>query len=135
MPIVTWSEDLSVKIKELDAQHQELVAMINKMHDAMKQGKGKEVLGSIIDKMVEYTHKHFLSEEQLFSKHNYPEAGRHSREHNDFVGKVAKFQRDLKAGNITLTMDVITFLKEWLVTHIKGTDKKYTPFLNAKGVV
>jgi len=26
------------------------------------------------------------------------------------------------------------FLKPWLSNHIMGSDKKYTPFLNAKGV-
>jgi hemerythrin len=135
MPIVSWSEELSVKIKEIDAQHQQLVGMINNLHDTMKQGKGKQILGAIIDQMVEYTQKHFLFEEQLFAKHNYLEAGRHTREHNGFIDKVAKFQKGLKDGDITLSMDVMNFLKDWLVNHIKGTDKKYGPFLNAKGVV
>jgi hemerythrin len=31
-------------------------------------------------------------------------------------------------------MEVLNFLKGWLVKHIQGTDKKYGPFLNAKGV-
>ena len=33
-----------------------------------------------------------------------------------------------------LSMEVMNFLKNWLVKHIMGTDKHYGPYLNAKGV-
>ena len=134
MPIVSWSDNLSVKIKEVDDQHRQLIDQINVLHDAMKQRKGSEVVGSIIARLADYTQRHFMAEEQLFSKYGYIEAARHTREHNAFIDKVASFQKDFAAGRITLSMDVLTFLKEWLVTHIQTTDKKYAPFLNAKGV-
>jgi hemerythrin len=134
MPIVSWSDNLSVKIKEVDDQHRQLLDQINTLHDAMKQRKGSEAVGSIITRLVEYTQRHFMAEEQLFIKYGYLETTKHTREHNAFVEKVAGFQNDLKAGRITLSMDVLNFLKEWLVTHIQTTDKKYAPFLIAKGV-
>lgn len=31
-------------------------------------------------------------------------------------------------------MDILNFLSNWLVTHIKGAGKKYTAFLNERGV-
>ena len=30
-------------------------------------------------------------------------------------------------------MEIMRFLKEWLVGHIMGTDKRYGQFLNSKG--
>ena len=36
MALIEWSDDLSVKVKELDVQHQKLIAMINDLNDAMK---------------------------------------------------------------------------------------------------
>ncbi len=135
MPIIEWNDDYSVQIKEIDNQHRQLIDQINALHDAMKQGKGKEVVGSIIVKLAEYTQRHFMSEEQLFLKHGYPETTRHTREHNAFIEKVAGFQNDLKLGRILLSMEVLNFLKDWLIKHIQIVDKKYGPFMSAKGVV
>ena len=44
MSLITWDESLSVNVAEIDRQHQKRVAMINELHDAMKSGKGKEIV-------------------------------------------------------------------------------------------
>jgi hemerythrin len=33
-----------------------------------------------------------------------------------------------------VTVTVMSFLKDWLVKHIQGEDKKYGVFLNKKGI-
>ena len=33
----------------------------------------------------------------------------------------------------TLSLEVLAFLKKWLIGHIQGSDRKYGPHLNAKG--
>jgi hemerythrin len=33
-----------------------------------------------------------------------------------------------------MTIDVMEFVKDWLVKHIMGADKRYVPHLNARGV-
>jgi hemerythrin len=109
--------------------------MINELHDAMKIGKGKDVMEKVLAGLIQYTVTHFANEERLMKQHNYPDYEQHKKEHNLLVMQVNDVQKKYREGNAVITMAVMTFLKEWLQTHIQGTDKSYAPFLNGKGVV
>jgi len=135
MALFNWSNQYSVNIKQIDEQHKILIGIINELHDGMKAGRGKEVMGPLINKLVDYTVFHFSFEEKLFTSNGYPEASSHKNTHAALVKKVNELKKDYDSGKAILSMEVMNFLKEWLSGHILGTDKKYSSFLNSKGVV
>jgi hemerythrin len=134
MALLTWSDGYSVKVTQFDNEHRKLIDMINQLHDAMKVGKGNEVMAGVLNALIDYTRTHFFAEERLMKLHGYPAYERHKMEHNQLVMKVLDVQKELKEGKAPISQAVMAFLKEWLVTHIQGEDKKYGPFLNGKGV-
>ena len=134
MALIEWSESLSVGITEFDDQHKKLIELINQLNDAMKAGKAKEILAKIFSDIVTYTATHFAAEEKLLGKHEYVHLFAHKTEHNKLVTKALELNKDFQSGKMMISMAVMDFLKEWLQTHILGTDKKYGPFLNGKGV-
>ena len=44
MAIMAWNDDYSVKVGKWDTHHKKIIDAINKLHDAMAVGKGKEAL-------------------------------------------------------------------------------------------
>ncbi len=134
MALINWDNSLSVNISDIDRQHKKLVEMINELNDAMRQGKGKEAVGTIINNLISYTRTHFTNEENYFKQHNYPDKDAHIKEHEDFINKVSDFKNQYSQGKIGLTLNVMDFLSSWLTKHIKGTDQKYSAYLNSKGV-
>ncbi len=132
--LVEWSDALSVGIKQIDQQHKVLVNMINELHRAMRERRAKDVLLDLVGKLAEYTVTHFGTEERLFEKHGYANTAKHKEIHAKFVAKVQETEEQLRKGTATVSMDLLRFLKDWLVGHIQGTDKKYTEFLHSKGV-
>ena len=134
MPIMSWSDAYSTGIAEIDQQHKKLIDLINSLHDAMSKGHGKEVLGKILGELITYCASHFAVEEKLFDKHGYPDAAEHKEKHQKMTSKVLDLQKQFAQGKATLTLEVMDFLQQWLDKHILGTDKKYGPFLNSKGV-
>lgn len=134
MPLIDWSSSYSVDIKEIDAQHQNLVAMINKLHDAMREGRGKDVLRPILDELISYTKSHFGREEQLFAQHGYIAKDTHSKIHKSLTQQVVDLKKKIDEGSGIMAIEVMAFMKDWLTTHIMSEDKKYAPFLKSKGV-
>lgn len=134
MAFFNWEDRFSVGIAEIDMQHQKLVEMLNELYGAMKEGKGNDAVGKILDGMIQYTVSHFATEERYMKLHSYPDFAAHKREHDSLTQQVLDLQNQFKSGQVALSMKVGTFLKGWLVNHISGTDMGYSPFLRAKGV-
>jgi hemerythrin len=134
MALIEWSSDLSVNVSEIDAQHQRLITLINQLNDAMKQGKGKDVLGKTIGDLFSYAGSHFAKEEEYFTRFKYPEAATHKGKHAEFIKKISEFKEGYDQGRLALTLEIMNFLKDWLRNHIQGVDKRYSPLFNANGL-
>jgi hemerythrin len=133
MPLFTWDESYSVQVAEFDNQHKKLVAMINDLFDAMKQGKSKTILGSIFTDLVEYTKVHFAAEEIKMNQFHYPDTAPHTKEHRELTQKALELQAQFNAGTMLVSVDTLNFLRDWLRKHILETDKKYGAFFNSVG--
>ncbi len=134
MPFFTWNASFSVGVKEMDAQHQKLVEMINRLHDAMRSGKGSQELGPILYELVDYSTFHFSAEEKLLTTHGYPALLTQKGEHDGFTKKVKGYREQYQQGKMVLSIEVLNFLKDWLAHHIQVEDKKYGSYLNGKGI-
>lgn len=134
MALFDWQDKFSVNIKEMDHQHLRLVEMINELYRALLSNNPDEFLGEMLHRLVEYAAVHFQKEEELLEKYRFPELDSHKKEHEAFVEKIIDYHKQFKAGTLTLSVEIVNFLKSWLKDHIIGIDKKYGPFLNEKGV-
>lgn len=120
-----WNDSLSVGNAPIDAQHKQLISMISNLHDAMKKGQSKAILGKILDELVDYTIKHFAAEETLMRMKSYAELPQHHLIHDQFTARITKLRTDYKAGDALVNIELMDFLQKWLLTHIQGTDVKY----------
>lgn len=134
MLLIQWNDSYNVNVKIIDKQHQKLAAIINELHDAMGKRKTKEVLGKVIDGLISYTETHFITEETYFNQFGYKDKDAHKKEHNEFVDKVLDFKQEFDNGRLMLSIEIMIFLKDWLVKHIQISDKKYSPLFNERGL-
>ena len=134
MPIMEWTDKLSVKINSIDDEHKKLVALINKLSDAMSQGQGHKALDDILIELVDYTNYHFKYEEDALQKHNYPGFAKHKKMHQEFANKIGETKTQYENGSISLSIPIMNFLTSWLQNHIMKVDAEYSAFLIKAGM-
>ncbi|MGV6994455.1 bacteriohemerythrin [Desulfovibrio sp. QI0430] len=126
---VEWTPKLELHVPLVDREHKLLVEYINELHQAMTHNKPASEMIGVLKKLRDYTATHFGDEERLFNVPSYKAAAEHMKIHKKFVAKLDEVEEQLRMGTATVSMDLLTFLKDWLVQHIMGTDPTYLPYL------
>jgi hemerythrin-like metal-binding protein len=130
--LIVWSKSYSVGVSHMDSEHQRLIDIINNLYSAMRSGRSRDAIGTILDELIDYTKTHFAHEEKLMQESNYDGFDEQKRCHVALVSQVVEIQQKYRAGT-ALGQEVMSFLKGWLINHIQGLDKKYGPVMNKKG--
>ena len=133
MSFIQWTDDLSVKIESIDAQHKKLVAIINDLYDSMPLGRANDIMRKILADLTAYTIEHFSYEERLFKQHGYLGAPSHHNSHAMLVSQMKEIQQQMERGS-SVSIKTFAFLKKWLTEHIMKEDHLYSEFLRSKGV-
>lgn len=134
MSLIVWSDSLSIGVKEIDEQHRKLVQLINGLHDHMVAGDAREIMGKVLERVIQYTAFHFETEEKLMQLHGFGGGAAHVREHKALVAKAVDLQSKFSSGQTAITMETMTFLRDWLQHHILESDKMLGKFLSVQGV-
>jgi hemerythrin len=134
MAFFNWSDDLSVGIKLIDDQHKNLFSMMNEFYDNLQKENNDEKLKILAESMSKYADEHFDMEERIFNKYQFTQKENHLNEHKIFRQKTDDILTKIIAGKYVLSMELTTFLKDWFASHIKVSDKKYSEYLQSKGI-
>ncbi|GFO62180.1 bacteriohemerythrin [Geomonas paludis] len=131
MPIVTWDGSLAVGHEMIDQHHEHLVELLNKTYDEFCDRKSKQNLEAVLDELIDYATYHFAQEELLMEKVAFPAAEEHLAEHAYFITRIGEIQKEFLAGTSAISLEIITFLKNWLVRHISQKDLELGAYATA----
>jgi hemerythrin len=125
MEYIRWKEDLSVDNEFIDGQHKELFRYINAFYESIAAQANKSAVTQVIKDLENYTKVHFTAEEAMMQRAGYPELDRHKLEHKKFIDTVSDYRQRHEEGRLLLSLEVTSFIKEWITNHIKQTDRRY----------
>ena len=118
--LATWSDDLLVGVAWVDAQHRQLVRILNDIHLAGQDGLSTEEIRTRLDNFSLFAKRHFADEESQLEQADEVATLEHRVHHAELLERLddlleAYDQRGLAA----LSMD---YLKFWLIDHIRTSD-------------
>lgn len=132
--LIQWNASYATGCKKIDEQHQKLVDIVNELYDAFLAGTANEKLGEILKSLNDYTVYHFETEEQFMQKYNYPQTDAHKETHEKLIDNITEFYAKHSSGDISVTYDVMNFLRQWLVEHIQKEDMQFADFLKENNI-
>jgi hemerythrin len=130
-----WTPDLAVNIAEIDNQHKMLVNILNQLFVAVAERKSNQIIGEILDALLDYAATHFALEENLMRSAGYggSEFDEHLKSHQVFIEKMNSVAHKARVENKMVSFELMNFLKHWLKDHICETDRKYAEALHRAG--
>lgn len=131
--ISLWSDELSVNVDVLDADHKVLFQTFHRLRVLAKTDANMEALSKELADLYYYTDYHFKREEALMEACEYPNLPSHRKIHEEIVAKIKGFIHEAPVEpNLLLTNELVDYLENWLQGHIMESDKDYQDWMAGK---
>jgi len=111
-----------------------LLAKIAELHKVASKGTGADAMTRLFDNLMDYTRKHFESEERVMRQRKFAGYPAHRAEHQSLLMQANDFHRKFLAGKTMIGMEIMRYLNDWLLNHIDIMDRQYDVFFHDNGV-
>jgi hemerythrin len=127
---LTWRPSWDLGIEVIDADHREMVRLINRLSDPGDCAS----LGDRLRDLIAHLRRHFHAEETFLESIRYPQAAEHAREHHVQLAELVALGRML-AGSSAMVLDraELNALKDWFFNHVIAEDRRFADFYRRIG--
>jgi hemerythrin len=130
MPIV-WDDQMKVGNREIDADHRELISIINEFQQGVLRASGEvddRRMQIILERLQSYASDHFAREEYIQAVAKYDGYEENRRHHQALRRSLAEYIDKYNSGALgdlrTAAERMSSFLDTWFLDHIVKIDLK-----------
>lgn len=134
MSFIVWQSKYETGVMSIDNDHRNLISMIENLYSAISKGESKNVIDIIVNGLSEYAIVHFNREEMLMKSIGFEGFEKHKDSHKTFADKVNSFQQMLASGQQDISVEVVAFLRDWLINHIQNIDMQFVDEFKKHGI-
>ena len=124
MDKVEWGSSYTLGIDIIDVQHKKLFDLMSEIYTASENDCDIQKIIELFDELTNYSHYHFNEEEAYFSSMSDEDIEIHKQQHRFFIDEIEKIKQQCLRIN-GMSLELLYFLNDWLVNHIKVEDHKY----------
>ena len=131
---MVWDESLAVGNEIIDRQHQQLFNIATQLETLFEEytetDYNYDEIIRILVKLHLYTMKHFEAEEKILEAIKFPGLEKHKKEHQQFINFLNRVKtEEIENDRYQTLLDLLAFVVNWIMSHVKGTDSAYIPYL------
>jgi hemerythrin-like metal-binding protein len=121
---VPWDESLNIGIDVIDEHHRYLFDLINDLYVVVISKRGARDVARLVKSLDAYAKIHFRAEEQMMTHYGYAGLDQQLQQHHAFEEKIKEFYEELHANPLVAQFDVLSYMRNWLIHHIRVEDAK-----------
>ncbi|MFQ2242576.1 bacteriohemerythrin [Aeromonas dhakensis] len=132
--LLHWNEAFMVQVPSMDNQHLGLFEAMNRLYQVVIDKSPAQLRKQRLDELLKLATRHFADEEQVMEQAGYPELRRHKEEHARLLAELDTLMQRNGPDDEEFNMELLVFLKNWLLNHISKVDKQYSGSLRQAGI-
>ncbi|MES9850629.1 MAG: hemerythrin domain-containing protein [Candidatus Thiodiazotropha sp. L084R] len=122
---LVWRDNWLIGIEELDADHKEMVRLINRLADHSEESPVLQRL----ENLAAHMQAHFDREERFLERIQYPERVAHTNEHTMETAEFTLLKRDLReSGASKMDNASLADIKTWFFNHAVAQDRLFADY-------
>jgi hemerythrin len=104
------------------------------LHRAVRAKQDDDEICELLERLLEYSRVHFLSEQILMRLHAYPDYEAHVIEHDRMLGAMEELRAGWRESRVDAPLEVIEALRHDLSGHISRHDDELGKHLAGSGI-
>jgi hemerythrin len=130
---IDWQQNYCVGYEQIDDQHHHFAMLINKLSDEFAKSNNEAYLQGLLKELASYARFHFISEENLMLKEDYPGYTEHREHHLKLLDAVSSKMGMISLGQTIERVDsLLKFLFDWFLQHSTNEDRQLAEYLNSR---
>lgn len=124
MSLITWKEEFSVGVAEVDFEHRELIELINSLHGSTRSGAGRDAVIESLGEIFAQIASHFALEEKMMRASLYPGFLEHKQDHETLLDELRDIMDEVEDDGEYDEAQLSTDLERWFGDHFRTHDAK-----------
>ncbi len=125
MTLLQWRDSFEIGIAEVDHEHRELIALINRLHDALDTRRDDERIEAFLGEIFADISAHFALEERVMHERHYDATTEHKGEHERLLDELRDIMDDQATGAALDDARLADTLAEWFGKHFRTHDARF----------
>lgn len=122
--LLEWRDAYALGVPEIDHEHREMIAEINRLHDSLDQDAGTDDVVDCLGEILAHIAAHFALEEKNMRAAAYPALAEHKADHERLLDELHTIAADVADRGRYEPPVLAQRLDAWFMTHFGSHDAR-----------
>jgi hemerythrin-like metal-binding protein len=124
MSLIDWKDEFAIGIPAVDAEHRELIGLINATHEQMRGQTAPAAVGDFLWEIFARVSAHFALEERIMRDRKYDQYDDHKQDHERLLDEIRDIMDAYDDGRLFDEREFARVLGEWFTGHFRTRDAR-----------